>query len=108
MSHESSSYRPTSAAKRRPLLLLSIDGTDGRTDGMKKQINITNDYYYYYYYHIRLRFIGLFSRTTWVSWYQIGKTSLDLNQARDDGVCMGMQWHQLDDMETICTSPKTE
>jgi len=43
---------------------------------------------------------GLFSRTTWVSWYQKGKTSLDLNEARDtrdDGVwgCSGISW-------TIC------
>jgi len=32
-----------------------------------------------------LLFNGLFSRTTWVSRYQKGKTSLDLNEARDDG-----------------------
>jgi len=32
--------------------------------------------------------------------YQKGKTSLDLNEARDDGV-WGMQWHQLDHMQTI-------
>ena len=40
---------------------------------------------------------GLFSRTTWVSRYQKGKTSLDLNEARDDGVfrCSGFSW-------TIC------
>ena len=40
---------------------------------------------------------GLFSRTTWVSWYQKGKTSLDLNEARDDRVlgCSGISW-------TIC------
>jgi len=31
-------------------------------------------------------FNGLFSRTTGVSRYQKGKTSLDLNEARDDGV----------------------
>jgi len=31
-------------------------------------------------------FNGLFSRTAWVSRYQKGKTSLDLNEARDDGV----------------------
>jgi len=39
-------------------------------------------------------FNGLFSRTTWVSWYQKGKTSLDLNEARDDGVlgCSGISW----------------
>jgi len=31
-------------------------------------------------------FNGLFFRTTWVSRYQKGKTSLDLIEARDDGV----------------------
>jgi len=42
-------------------------------------------------------FNDLFSKTTWVSRYQKGKTSLDLNQARDDGVlgCSGVSW-------TIC------
>ena len=36
--------------------------------------------------------IGLFSRTTWISQYQKGKTSLDYNEARDDGVwvCSGI------------------
>ena len=40
---------------------------------------------------------GLFSRTTWVSRYHKGKTSLDLNDARDDGVWggSGISW-------TIC------
>jgi len=30
----------------------------------------------------------------WVSWYRKGKTSLDLNEARDDGVlgCSGISW----------------
>jgi len=34
----------------------------------------------------------LFSKTSWVSRYQKGKTSLDLNEARDDGVlgCSGI------------------
>ena len=42
-------------------------------------------------------FNGLFSRTTWVSRYQKGKTSRDLNEAREDGVlgCSGVSW-------TIC------
>ena len=42
-------------------------------------------------------FNGLFPRTAWVSQYQKGKTSLDLNEASDDGVlgCSGMSW-------TIC------
>jgi len=31
-------------------------------------------------------FNGFVSRTTWVSQYQKGKTRLDLNEARDDGV----------------------
>jgi len=39
-------------------------------------------------------FNGLCSRTTWVSWYQKGKTSLDLNEARDNGGlgCSGIIW----------------
>jgi len=52
-------------------------------------------------------FNGLFSRTAWVSRYQKGKTSLDANEARDDGV-WGWQWHQLDHMQTICTSLQTD
>jgi len=34
-------------------------------------------------------FNGLFSRTAWVSQYQKGKTSLDLNEARDGGFWNG-------------------
>jgi len=45
--------------------------------------------------------------TTWVSRYQKGKTSLDLNEAREDSV-LGRQWHQLDHMQTICTSLHTD
>ena len=39
-------------------------------------------------------FNSLFSRTTWVSRYQKGKTSLDLNEARDYRVsgCNGISW----------------
>ena len=46
-------------------------------------------------------FNGLFSRTTWVSRYRKGKTSLDLNEARDDGLwgCSGISW-------TICKQSK--
>ena len=42
-------------------------------------------------------FNGLLSRTTWISRYHKGKTTLDLNEARDDGVwgCSGIRW-------TIC------
>ena len=42
-------------------------------------------------------FNGSFSRTTWVSRYQEGKASVDLNVARDDGVLgrSGTSW-------TIC------
>ena len=49
----------------------------------------------------------LFSRTDWVSRYQKGKTSLDLNDARDGGV-WGWQWDQLDHRQTICTSLQTD
>ena len=39
-------------------------------------------------------FNGVFSRTTWVRRYQKGKTSLDLNEARDVGVWdgSGISW----------------
>jgi len=42
-------------------------------------------------------FNGLFSRRTWVSRYHKGKTSLDLNEAKDDGALgySGISW-------TIC------
>jgi len=33
-------------------------------------------------------FNGLFSRTTWISWQQKGKTILDFNKARDDAVAV--------------------
>jgi len=52
-------------------------------------------------------FKDLFSRTTWVSRYQKDKTSLDLNEATDGGV-LRLQWHQLDHMQTICTSLRTD
>ena len=44
-----------------------------------------------------LWFNSLFSRTAWVSRYQKGKTSLDLNEVRHGGVwgCSGISW-------TIC------
>ena len=50
-------------------------------------------------------FNGLFSSTTWVSQYQKGKTSQDLN---DRGKRWWMQWHQLDHMQTICISLQTD
>jgi len=52
-------------------------------------------------------FNDIISRRTWVSRYQKGKTSLNLNEARDDGV-LGWQWHQLDHVQTICTSLQTD
>jgi len=47
-------------------------------------------------------FNGLSSSTTWVSQYQNGKTSLDLNNARDNGVL------EMDNMQTICTLVQTD
>ena len=57
--------------------------TDGTPD-----IPILYNYYYC------TCFNGLFSRTTWLSCYQKGKTNLDLNEARDNGVlrCSGISW----------------
>jgi len=43
------------------------------------------------------------SRTTRVSWYQKGKTSLDFTEARDSE----WQWHQLGYMQ-VCTSLQTD
>jgi len=48
-------------------------------------------------------FNGPFSRTTQVSQYQIGKTNLDLTEARDSE----RQWHQLGRMQ-VCTLLQTD
>jgi len=48
-------------------------------------------------------FNGPLSRTTWVSRYQIGKTSLDFTEARDSQ----WEWHQLGHMQ-VCTSLQTD
>ena len=48
-------------------------------------------------------FNGLFSRTTWVSRYQKGKTNLDFTGTRDSE----WQWHQLGHMH-VCTSLQTD
>jgi len=58
----------------------------------------------HYYYYTRLT---ASSTTTWISQYQKGKTSLDLNGARDNGV-LGWHWRQLDHLLIICTSVQTE
>ena len=48
-------------------------------------------------------FNGLFSRPTWVSRYQKGKTNLDFTGARDSE----WQWHQLGHMQ-VCTLLQTD
>jgi len=45
--------------------------------------------------------------TTWVSQNQKGKSSLDLNKARDNGV-LRWQWRQLDHIQTICSLLQTD
>jgi len=50
-------------------------------------------------------FNGLFSRTTWVSRYQKGKTNLDYTGARDSE----WQWHQLGHkIMQVCTLLQTD
>jgi len=44
-----------------------------------------------------------FSRTTWVSQYQKGKTNLHFTEARE----REWQWHQLEHMQ-VCTSLQTD
>ena len=63
-------------------------------------ITIWHACYYYYYSQP-------FSRITFVSQYQKGRTCLDLNEACDDWV-WGWQWHQLDHMQTICILLQTD
>ena len=61
-------------------------------------------FYGYFIYLVQLQpFNGLFSRTTWVSRYQKGKTNLDFTEARDSE----WQWHQLGHMQ-VCTSLQTD
>ena len=48
-------------------------------------------------------FNGPLSGTTWVSWYQKGKTNLDFTEVRDSE----WQWHQLGHMQ-VCTSLQTD
>jgi len=76
--------------------------TAGKTTSYQKQpLNKMhrqkNNYYHYY-----TRLTASFFRTTWVSQYQKGKTSLDLNEARDDGSRdgSGISW--------TCTSLQTD
>ena len=64
---------------------------------------LIEDYYYHFYCYTHL--MASFPQTTWVSQYLKGKTSLDLNEAREDGVlgCSG-----IDHIQTICTSFQTD
>jgi len=57
---------------------------------------------YYKYTHTH-PFNGPLSGTTWVSWYQKGKTNLDFTEARD----IEWQWHQLGHTQ-VCTSLQTD
>jgi len=54
-------------------------------------INLLTHLLAYYWHH---PFNGPLSRTTWVSRYKKGKTSLNLKEARYDGVlgCSGISW----------------
>jgi len=61
---------------------------------------------YWFYRHIS-GFRPLLPMHKLISRYQKGKTSLDLNEARDVGG-FRMQWHQLDHMQTIYTSLQTD
>jgi len=49
-------------------------------------------------------FNSFFPRTTWVSWHQKGKPFWILLEQE----MMGWQWHQLDHMQSICTSLQTD
>jgi len=55
-------------------------------------LNISETEWPYHLYYITTTFNGSLFQDTWVSQYQTGKTSLDLNKTRDDGVwgCSGI------------------
>jgi len=76
--------------------LSSIHSGPGTWDWRRQQWQVS--------FHILLQpFNGLFSRTTWVSRYQKGKTNLDFAKARDSE----WQWHQLGHVQ-VCTSLQTD
>jgi len=58
------------------------------TEGNQLLLKLTNNFYHTH------PFNGPLSKTTWVSRYQKGKTSLDFSGARDSE----WQWHQLGHM----------
>ena len=64
---------------------------------MYAKLKVCSRYGYYQLLLLLHPFNSLFSRTTWVSRYKKGKTSLELNKAKDDGAlrCSGISW-------TIC------
>jgi len=78
-----------------------------------KKLNLTQqkhtfiDQKNYYYYYTRLAAFFQDNLGKPLGAYQKGKISLDLNEARDDGV-LGRQWHQLNHMQTICTLFQTD
>ena len=69
--------------------IISSPPYDSESTGEQTDTKLKITVYYYY-----TRLMAFFSRTTWVSQYQKGKTSLGLNDARDDGVlgCSGISW----------------
>ena len=86
----------TASCPRHPVLSLKRN-----TNTTTAALALHHRHHPLYDYHYP--FNGLFSRTTWLSRYQKGKNSLDLNEATDDGV-LGRQWHWPDHMQTICNS----
>ena len=52
----------------------------------------------------RQPFSGLFSKTTLISWHPKSKPFCNLIRQE----MTGLQWHQLDHMQTICTSLQTD
>jgi len=59
---------------------------------------------HYYYQYTLHPFNGLFSMTTWVNRHQKGKPIWILLAHE----MLGWQWHQLDNMQIICTSLQTD
>jgi len=88
--------------KKRRVFVFNID--DIWSADLKDMQSLAKHNKHYKYISTVLQpFNGLFSRTTWVSRYQKGKTNLDFTGARDSE----WQWHQLGHMQ-VCTSLQTD
>jgi len=104
--HQSTEGIKTDDTSRENYLILSSSTTQFLRDTASLSLCWISHHTYWHWLPLLLLlhpFNGLSSRTTWISWHQKGKPFWILLQQE----MMGWQWHQLDDMQIICTSFQT-